>query len=66
MKKYIIAIEEMNVQEFEIEAENDEQAMNFAENKYQNGEFVLVPGKVCFKQMSIIKPDNEVTEWIEF
>lgn len=66
MKKFVITIEETVCQNFEVEAENAEQAMEFAENKYQNGEFVLEPGEVCFKQMAIMKPDDEATEWIEF
>lgn len=66
MKKFVITIEETVSQDFEIEAKNAEQAIELAENKYQNGEFVLEPGEVCFKQMAIIKPDNKASEWIEF
>ena len=32
----------------------------------RNGEFILDPGEVQFKQMCISKPENEVTEWSEF
>lgn len=66
VKKFVITIEETASQNFEIEAENTEQAMAFAQEKYQNGEFVLKPGEVYFKQMAIMKPDGEATEWIEF
>lgn len=66
IKKYIVTIEETVSQNFEVEAENAEQAMELAEEKYQSGEFVLEPGEVCFKQMAIMKPDSEATEWIEF
>lgn len=66
MKKFVIAIEETVSQNFEIEAENAEQAMKLAENKYQNGEFVLEPGEICFKQMTVVKPEEEMTEWHEF
>lgn len=66
MKKFVITIEETVSQNFDIEAENAEQAMAFAQEKYQNGEFVLEPGEVYFKQMATIKPDGEATEWIEF
>lgn len=66
MKKFIIAIEEMVVQEFEVFAENSEEAMNKAIENYKSGKFVLEPGEVQFKQMAILKPKNEVTEWCEF
>lgn len=66
MKKFIIAIEETVVEEFEIIAENAENAMRIAEKKYKNGEFVLTPGEAQFKQMSIINPEDESTEWVEF
>lgn len=66
IKKYIVTIEETVSQNFEVEAENAEQAIELAENKYKNGEFVLEPGDVCFKQMAIMNPDDEATEWIEF
>ena len=66
MNKFIITIEETVSQEFEVEAENAELAVETAKNKYRNGEFTLEPGEVCFKQMTVVKPYNEVTEWIEF
>lgn len=66
MKKYIIAIEENIVEEFEIEANNYEEALAIATEKYRKGELTLCPGKVQFKQMAVIKPNCESTEWIEF
>lgn len=66
MKKFIIAIEETVTEEFEIIAENAEKAMRIAEKKYKSGEFVLSPGETQFKQMSIINPEDEATEWVEF
>ena len=66
MKKFIIEIEETVVEEFEIMAENTGKAMRIAEEKYKNGEFVLRPGEAQFKQMSIINPEDEATEWVEF
>lgn len=66
MKKYTIAIEETVVKEFEVYAGDSEEAMKIAEKKYKNGEFILNPGEVQFKQMCILKPENEVTEWSEF
>ena len=66
MKKFIIAIEETVVDTFEVEANSAEEAMEIAEENYGNGEFVLKPGEVTFKQMSVIKPSEESTEWVEF
>lgn len=66
MRKYTIVIEETAVKEFEVYAGNSEEAMRIAEKKYKNGEFILDPGEVQFKQMCISKPENEVTEWSEF
>lgn len=66
MKKFIVAIEETVVDEFEVIAEDAEEAMRIAEEKYNDCEFILCPGNLQFKQMSIIKPEDEVTEWVEF
>ena len=66
MKKYIIAIEETVVDEFEIEANDFEEALAIATEKYRKGELVLCPGELQFKQIAILKPDYESTEWIEF
>ena len=66
MKKYTIAIEETIVDEFEIEANDFNEAMNIAEEKYRKGEFVLSPREVQFKQMAVISPSCERTEWNEF
>lgn len=66
MKKFVIAIEETVTQNFDIEAENAESAMKIVEEKYRNSELVLEPGNVCFKQMAVMKPNGEETEWIEF
>lgn len=40
--------------------------MDIAAEKYRKGEFVLAPGEVRFKQMAVVSPKNEVTEWNEF
>lgn len=66
MKKYIIAIEETVSDEFEVYAENDNQAMEIATEKYNSSEFILAPGKLCAKRMATLFPDDAVTEWVEF
>lgn len=66
MEKYIISIEEMVVHEFEIFAENEESAVEIAEKRYRNKEFMATQGKLSAKQMAILSPGNLVSEWIEF
>lgn len=46
MKKYMIAIEETVVEEFEVEANNFDEALNIAAKKYYDCEFVVSPGEV--------------------
>lgn len=66
MEKYIITIEELISQNFVVEASNAEEAMEIAEKKYKNNEFVLELGNLVAKQMAITEPENEATEWCEF
>ena len=66
MEKFRIAIEETVVDEFDIYANDAEEAMHIAGEKYRKGEIILAPGECQFRQMSIVRPDNEVTEWVEF
>lgn len=66
MKKFIVTIEEMVSQNFEIEAADAEKAMRIAQEKYNNCEFLLAHGNLVCKQMAIISPKNEATEWVEF
>ena len=64
--KYKVCIEETVSEEFEVEAETPEQALEIAEEKYNNCEFVLEPGNLVAKQMCITFPEDECTEWTEF
>lgn len=66
MGRYKVAIEETCVQEFEVEAEDSILALGIAESKYKNGAFALEPGEIQFRQMAVVSPSNESTEWIEF
>lgn len=66
MKKFKITIEETVSQEFEIEATSLEEAMELAEEQYNNGELVLEPGDVVCKQMQGEDEDGYCTEWCEF
>lgn len=64
--KYTITIEEINTKDFEIEANNAEEAYEIAEQKYKSGELVLDPGECHFRQIAIANPNEESTEWREF
>jgi hypothetical protein len=66
MKIFKIAIEEMVVDTFEVEANDAEEALQTAIEKYKNGIFVLEPGNVTSRQISIVKPNCEGNEWLEF
>ena len=64
MQTYKIGIEEIVSAEFKVEAENSEQALEIAKEKYRSGVFVLEPGELQSKNISILEPI--CTEWKEF
>ena len=64
MKKFIITIEEMFANEFEVLAENSVEALDIAEQRYREGEFVVNRCQPRFKQ--IASAGDEPTEWMEF
>ena len=66
MEEYVITIEETVSQEFIVKADSAEEAMDIAQQKYRDCEFVLEPGNLVAKQMMCEAPDGEVTDWIEF
>ena len=66
-KKFVITIEEMITEDFEVFAETEEEAEEIAVDKYNSGEFVLEPGNLVAKQILIHNvTDNKYTDWIEF
>ena len=65
MTKYTIAIEETVVEEFEVIAETEKEALEIAHKKYKNKEFMLEPGEAQYVQMAVVKPYKEELEWIE-
>ena len=66
-RKFKITIEEHISQEFIVEAEDIEEAMEIAEQKYHEGEFVVEPGLPTARLMQAESEDGaECTEWEEF
>lgn len=62
-----ITIEEMVSQTFLVEAQDDNEAMLVAIEKYKNVDFILEPGNLVCKQMEIHDIKNDTyTEWFEF
>ena len=61
-----VTIEEHISQTFEIEADTIEEAMQTAEQKYNDGEFVLENSCVTARLMSADDGNGDCTEWIEF
>lgn len=61
-----VTIEEIVSQTFEVEADDIDEAMEIAEEKYWNGEFVLDPGEVVARQMMADDGHGDCTEWTEF
>ena len=66
MKTFKITIEEHISETFEVEANDIGEAMEIAEEKYNDGEFVLEPGNVTAKLMMADDGEGECTEWTEF
>lgn len=66
MKKYTITIEETISQDFEVMANNAEQAKEIAIKMYNLGELVLAPGNLIHKQMRVHSDTDSSDEWIEF
>ena len=67
-KTFKITIEEHITQEFEVEATDIEEAMELAEQKYWDGEFVVDSmGMPTARLMQAEDEEtNETTEWVEF
>lgn len=65
-KNYIVTIEEMISQDFEVYAKDIGEALAIAEKKYYDGEFVLAPGNLVCKQISATDYDRDCVDWYEF
>ena len=65
--KFLVNIEEVVCETFEIEAESLEEALEVAREKYDSGEFVLEPGELISTRASAYdKVTDSWTEEVEF
>lgn len=66
-KLFQITIEETISECFDVYADNIDEAIQTAENKYNNGEFILAPGNITNRKIFIFDEDiNLKKEWFEF
>lgn len=63
-KTYTISIEEIFVQSFKVVAEDPDEALEIAREKYGIDEFSLDHTKVDSRNICVLSP--ETTEWEEF
>jgi hypothetical protein len=67
MKTFKVHIEETICGTFTVEAETMEEAMEIAEEKYAEGEFVIIPqAPTCKQMMAECDENGKTTEWVEF
>ena len=65
MKTFKIHIEETICDTFTVEAETMEEAMEIAEEKYVEGEFVIMPqAPNCTMMMAECRETKEATDWV--
>ena len=62
--RFIVNIEEVVSENFEVDANNKEQALEFAMRAYDKGELVLEPGELIAKRISVF--DEVSDEWSEY
>lgn len=66
-KLFQITIEETISECFDVYADNIDEAIQIAEDKYHNSEFVLAPGNIINRRLFIVDGDVDLKkEWIEF
>ena len=65
MRKFVVAMEETCVRQFEVEAEDERQALAVAQKRYHAGDFVLAPGEVHARRMAVVMPEERATPWTE-
>ena len=63
MELFTVTIEELVSEDFTVEAETQEKAIEKAISLYKQGSIVLCPGNLEMKRVGLSKDD---TEWVEF
>lgn len=65
-KKYVVTIEETISQDFDVEANSLEEALEIARKQYRDGEFVVESESCTFVQAQARTEDvTEISEWRE-
>ena len=65
MELFRVAIEETVIDEFLIEADDRDEALDIAIQKYKEGELVLEPGNLISNQIAAVNYTTP-TEWFKF
>lgn len=66
-KLFHVTIEETVSECFNVYADNIDDAIKTAEDKYYHGEFIISPGNIINRKMSVIDESKDIKkEWIEF
>lgn len=63
MSRYIVIIEETVSKRFTVEADDAQDALSIAREKYRNGDLVLDPGELESVQMAVVDDAGEIGEW---
>lgn len=66
MKRFVIAVEETITQEFEVYADNEQEALHLLKEGYEKGEIVVDGGEVQSHQLAVIEPVRNIPESIKF
>lgn len=66
-KLFQITIEEIISECFDVYAQNIEEAIQTAKDKYNNCEFILSPGNITDRKIFAVDPNIDLEKgWIEF
>ena len=62
--KFLVNIEEVVCEKFEVDAESMEEAQRIVKRAYESGEIVLEPGELVEKRIAVF--DEATNEWSEY
>ena len=62
--KFLVSIEEVVCETFEVDAESVEEARKIVMRAYESGEVVLEPGELVEKRIAVF--DEAANEWSEY